>query len=55
LQKNFLDQPDEQLKIVAITGTNGKTTSAYLCCAMLNKISKTGMINTIVYGTGKKS
>ena len=52
--KNFFDQPDEQLKIVAITGTNGKTTSAYLCRAMLNKISKTGMLSTIEYDTGKK-
>ena len=52
--KNFFDQPDEQLKIVAITGTNGKTTSAYLCRAMLNKISKTGMLSTIEHDTGKK-
>ena len=54
IAKNFFDQPDEQLKIVAITGTNGKTTSAYLCRAMLNKISKTGMLSTIEYDTGKK-
>ena len=54
IAKNFFDQPDEQLKIVAITGTNGKTTSAYLCRAMLNKISKTGMISTIEYDTGQK-
>lgn len=54
IAKKFFDQPDEQLKIVAITGTNGKTTSAYLCRAMLNKISKTGMLSTIEYDTGKK-
>ena len=54
IAKIFFDQPDGQLKIVPIIGTNGKTISAYLCLTMLNKISKTGMLSTIEYDTGKK-
>jgi UDP-N-acetylmuramoyl-L-alanyl-D-glutamate--2,6-diaminopimelate ligase len=55
--RKFYGFPDEKLNLVAITGTNGKTTTAYLCRAMLNRISLTGMIGTVEYdlGGGKKA
>ncbi|MDR1401578.1 MAG: UDP-N-acetylmuramoyl-L-alanyl-D-glutamate--2,6-diaminopimelate ligase [Puniceicoccales bacterium] len=53
--KKFFNSPDEKLQVVAITGTNGKTTTAYLCRAMMNKISKTGMFGTVEYDAGEGS
>ncbi|MDI6799320.1 MAG: UDP-N-acetylmuramoyl-L-alanyl-D-glutamate--2,6-diaminopimelate ligase [Actinomycetota bacterium] len=49
------DNPTSRLKIVGITGTNGKTTTAYLVRSILDaeKI-KSGLIGTIEYRLGKK-
>jgi UDP-N-acetylmuramoyl-L-alanyl-D-glutamate--2,6-diaminopimelate ligase len=51
--KNFFDRPDEQLALTAITGTNGKTTSALLVDSMLRASGKTtALIGTIEYHLG---
>ncbi|MCD6161652.1 MAG: UDP-N-acetylmuramoyl-L-alanyl-D-glutamate--2,6-diaminopimelate ligase [candidate division Zixibacteria bacterium] len=51
----FYDYPSKQLKIIGITGTNGKTT----VCFLINHIMKTmgerwGNIGTVGYDTGKR-
>ena len=44
----FYGNPSHQLKLVGITGTNGKTTTATLCYHVLNGLGeKTGLISTV--------
>jgi len=46
----FFQNPSENLNIIGITGTNGKTTTAYLIESMLSAAGlKTGVIGTINY------
>ena len=47
----FYDYPSKKLSIIGITGTNGKTTSAYWLTQCLNHLgSKTAFIGTLGYG-----
>ncbi len=53
----FFDYPATKLNLIGITGTNGKTTTAYLVEALLNHAGKnTGLISTIAtrYGQHEK-
>lgn len=46
---NFYDNPSEKMKVIAVTGTNGKTTTAtllYQVCRSLGK--KAGLLSTVV-------
>jgi UDP-N-acetylmuramoyl-L-alanyl-D-glutamate--2,6-diaminopimelate ligase/murE/murF fusion protein len=46
----FFDNPSERLKVIGITGTNGKTTTAYLLESILQQAGfETGVIGTINY------
>src|SRR6185369_6226404 len=48
--RNFYRHPDERVHFTGITGTNGKTTTAYLIESILsNAGSVTGLIGTIQY------
>ena len=48
--RNFFGRPDERLSLTGITGTNGKTTTAYLIDSILRAAGKTtAMIGTIEY------
>ena len=48
--RNFYHRPDERLGLTGITGTNGKTTTAYLIDSVLRTAGhKTAMIGTIEY------
>ena len=48
--RNFFGRPDERLSLTGITGTNGKTTTAYLIDSVLRTGGKTtAMIGTIEY------
>ena len=48
--------PDEKIKIYGVTGTNGKTTSAYLLRHLLNAASiPCGLISTVEYCDGKNN
>ena len=51
--RNFYAQPDERVHFTGITGTNGKTTTAYLTDAILRRAgAPTAMIGTIEYRIG---
>ena len=46
----FYGRPSEDLTVIGITGTNGKTTTSYLIKSILEKWGKdTGLIGTITY------
>jgi len=46
---NFYDNPSSKIKIVAVTGTNGKTTTATLMHALARRMNiKAGLISTVV-------
>jgi len=48
ISREFYGRPDERLKMVGITGTNGKTTTTYMIKAALERAGrKTGLIGTI--------
>jgi UDP-N-acetylmuramoyl-L-alanyl-D-glutamate--2,6-diaminopimelate ligase len=48
--RNFYEHPDERVLFTGITGTNGKTTTAYLIETLLRAAGKiTGLIGTIEY------
>lgn len=45
---NFYDNPSEQLKLVGVTGTNGKTTTVTLLHNLMENLGyKTGLLSTI--------
>jgi UDP-N-acetylmuramyl-tripeptide synthetase len=57
MSKNFFGNSGDKLKLIGVTGTNGKTTTTFLIKSILNAAgNKTGLIGTIDYeiGEGKK-
>ncbi|WP_455168660.1 Mur ligase family protein, partial [Aegicerativicinus sediminis] len=49
MASNFFDQPSENLKLVGVTGTNGKTTIATLLFKLFKKAGyKVGLLSTVV-------
>ena len=54
IAEKFYDYPSKKLSIIGITGTNGKTTTAYWLTQCLNYLgSKTAFIGTLGYGDAK--
>ncbi len=50
---NFYDEPSRQLKLVGITGTNGKTTTTTLLHKLFSGLGhKTGLLSTVVNKIG---
>jgi UDP-N-acetylmuramoyl-L-alanyl-D-glutamate--2,6-diaminopimelate ligase len=53
LADRFYGHPSAELRVVGITGTNGKTTTAYLLSALFEAAAiKCGMLGTVVYRIG---
>ena len=53
--RRFFEAPSEKLRVVGITGTNGKTTVAYLIEASLRQAGyRVGMIGTISHRVGER-
>ena len=51
----FFDHPSKEMKIIGITGTNGKTTCAYYLAFFYQQLGlKTGLIGTIAIAYGNK-
>lgn len=47
------DNPSAKLKVIGVTGTDGKSSSVYFLYQMLNKLGeKTGFLSTVAYSDG---
>jgi UDP-N-acetylmuramoyl-L-alanyl-D-glutamate--2,6-diaminopimelate ligase len=55
LGSRFYGDPSGRLRMIGITGTNGKTTTAYVCKALLEAVGGTiGLIGTVAYQIGSE-
>lgn len=55
VSSNFFGNPKEKIKLLGVTGTNGKTTSAFIMKSILEKAGyKVGLIGTIANYIGDK-
>ncbi len=53
LASTFFENPMEHLRLIGITGTNGKTTTAFLVQSLLENAGvKTGLLGTVAYHLG---
>lgn len=53
LCEKYFDEPAKKLKMLGVTGTNGKTTSVYLLRSVLQTIGKkVGLVSTVEYSFG---
>ncbi|MBP5192563.1 MAG: UDP-N-acetylmuramoyl-L-alanyl-D-glutamate--2,6-diaminopimelate ligase [Eubacterium sp.] len=54
MSSRFYGEPSKRLKVIGITGTKGKTTTAYMIHDMLERAGhKTGLVGTIEINDGK--
>ncbi len=54
LCEKYFDEPAKKLRILGVTGTNGKTTSVYLLRSVLQSANKkVGLISTVEYSFGE--
>jgi UDP-N-acetylmuramoyl-L-alanyl-D-glutamate--2,6-diaminopimelate ligase len=55
ISASFFGHPEKQLALCGVTGTNGKTTTAFLLDAMLNHVQReTVLVGTIEYHVAKQ-
>ena len=55
LFRHSLGDPDEALTLLGVTGTNGKTTTAFLLEHLFNSCGRPcGLISTVTYRTGRR-
>jgi UDP-N-acetylmuramoyl-L-alanyl-D-glutamate--2,6-diaminopimelate ligase len=56
LGSRFHGDPSARLRMIGVTGTNGKTTTTYLCKALLEGIGRqVGLIGTVEYRIGQET
>jgi UDP-N-acetylmuramoyl-L-alanyl-D-glutamate--2,6-diaminopimelate ligase len=56
LAAEFFDHPSRAMRVVGITGTNGKTTTGYLTAAILEAAGlRCGLMGTVTYRIGTRS
>ncbi|MBM3855429.1 MAG: UDP-N-acetylmuramoyl-L-alanyl-D-glutamate--2,6-diaminopimelate ligase [Verrucomicrobia bacterium] len=56
LGSRFYGEPSSQIRMVGVTGTNGKTTTTYVCKALLEALGRrVGLIGTVAYQIGTES
>ena len=55
IASNFHDNPTQRLKLIGVTGTNGKTTTVTLLHQLFTKLNqKVGLISTVINKIGKE-
>jgi len=55
LASEFFDHPSRRMKVVGITGTNGKTTTSYLLQAIFEAAGiRCGLMGTVTYRIGER-
>ena len=55
IASNFYENPSNKLKLVGVTGTNGKTTTTSLLFELFTNLGyKVGLISTVIYRIGEK-
>lgn len=53
LGSRFYDDPSSRIRMIGITGTNGKTTTTYVCKGLLEGLGRqVGLIGTVAYQIG---
>jgi UDP-N-acetylmuramoyl-L-alanyl-D-glutamate--2,6-diaminopimelate ligase len=56
LGSRFYGDPSSRLRMIGVTGTNGKTTTTYVCKALLEGFGRqVGLIGTVAYQVGKET
>jgi len=55
IASRFYGEPASRLRLIGVTGTNGKTTTTYLLKAILESAGqRTGLLGTVVYEIGRR-
>lgn len=56
LGSRFYGDPSSHIRMIGVTGTNGKTTTTYVCKALLEALGNpVGLIGTVVYQLGERT
>lgn len=56
LGSRFYGEPSSQIRMIGVTGTNGKTTTTYVCKALLEALGqRVGLIGTVAYQIGAET